>query len=455
MAMIRDPNWNGPGRGPLIDDGMADPVTPAPVAKPEPGYGGPGPGVRPEPSYGDPGFGVKPVPVAKPEPGYGGPGPGVAPGSVVGGGGGGGGGGKTVVSRVQQGSGRSRVVVITYSDGTTETLADPNIGEETGRSYRGTGKNRIRITTWTDGTFTEEADPEDDSDDDGNDDDDEDDTPKFDEDSFGKLKELLGRLGLGSLTTNVRDLIAKGVLGGDAILFELRETPEFKTRFAGNAARVKAGLPELRPLVYVALEAQYRETMKANGLNVDLYDETKDFQALIEGDVSNAELQRRIVNGYRAVSEADPEVVRQMQELYNVTPGQLAQYFLDPANTEPVLTKQAAAAAVAARGKEQGKLQLGKLTAEDLVNRGYSEAQAMAAFKILGEQKGLYEEMSGESALTEGQKVGSVFGYDVDSVEAVKKRQATRKSPFLGGGSYTKSTGQTSGTVQTGLGVAE
>lgn len=372
MALVRDPNWTGPGPGPLIDDGMADPVTPAPV----------------------------------------------------------------------------------FDD---ETNNDDWEEDASTRTFTGTGKNRKRTSIWRNGPLSEprtEDAPLDDPDD-GNDDDDEDDTPKFDEDSFGKLKELLGRLGLGSLTTNVRDLIAKGVLDGDAILFELRETPEFKTRFAGNAARVKAGLPELRPLVYVALEAQYRETMRANGLNVDLYDETKDFQALIEGDVSNAELQRRIVNGYRAVSEADPEVIRQMQELYNVTPGQLAQYFLDPANTEPVLTKQAAAAAVAARGKEQGKLQLGKLTAEDLVNRGYSEAQAMAAFKILSEQKGLYQEMSGESALTEGQKVGSVFGYDVDSVEAVKKRQATRKSPFLGGGSYTKTTGQTSGTVQTGLGVAE
>ena len=443
MALVRDPNWTGPGRGPLIDDGMA------------------GPGVDPNDGTNNDDWE------------------------------------EDASTRTFVGEGKNRKRKSVWRNGTQEEwrtedapLADPidvpivvkskftftatqtaqinalaqqaggyfsgemqayidslaagNEGDafdtlnrltqlvtEGAAKYSGTGTGTGGTGTGTGGTTT------------------------VDEDSFSKLKELLGRLGLGSLTTNVRDLIAKGVLDGDAILFELRETPEFKTRFAGNAARVKAGLPELRPLVYVALEAQYRETMRANGLNVDLYDETKDFQALIEGDVSNAELQRRIVNGYRAVSEADPEVIRQMQELYNVTPGQLAQYFLDPANMEPVLTKQAAAAAVAARGKEQGKLQLGKLTAEDLVNRGYSEAQAMAAFKILGEQKGLYEEMSGESALTEGQKVGSVFGYDVDSVEAVKKRQATRKSPFLGGGSYTKTTGQTSGTVQTGLGVAE
>ena len=278
---------------------------------------------------------------------------------------------------------------------------------------------------------------------------------KFDEDAFGRLKELLDRLGLGALTNNVRDLISKGILDNEAILFELRETSQYQERFIANKARKDKGLPELRPLTYVALEAQYRDTMRANGLNAELYDNQKDFRSLIEGDVSNAELQRRIVNGYKAVNEADPEVLRQMQELYNIEPGQLAQYFLDPDKTLPDLEKQASAAAIAARGKEQGKLQLGKLTAEDLVNRGYSETQALAAFKILGEQKGLYEEMSGETALTEGQKVGSVFGYDVDSAEGIKKRATSRKNVFLGGGKFAATTGSTSGTTQTGLGVAE
>ena len=394
--MIRDPNWDGPGPGPLIDDGESTPeVTPEQTAQ--------------------------------------------------------------IETAAQTAGGFFTGSQQDYIDDLVANRSRPGV-----QPGAGTFDQRMAAlnTLITEGKAKPVSQPDDDDDDDakkeakktggGGNDFDRDQT-----DAFGSLKELLGRLGLSGLATNVRDLIARGVLDGDAILFELRETPEFKTRFAGNAARVKAGLPELRPLVYVALEAQYRETMRANGLNAELYDNVKDFQALIEGDVSNAELQRRIVNGYRAVNEADPEVIRQMQELYNVTPGQLAQYFLDPTNMAPTLEKQAAAAAFAARGKEQGKMQLDKLTAEDLVNRGYSEAQAMAAFKILGEQKGLYEEMSGETALTEGQKVGSVFGFDVDSVEAVKKRQATRKSLFSGGGSYTKTTGQTSGTVQTGLGVAE
>lgn len=292
----------------------------------------------------------------------------------------------------------------------------------------------------------------DDSDDDGGG---EDNTPAFNEDAFVRLKSLLNELGLSNLTGNVRDLIAKGVLDGDAILFNLRDTPEFQTRFAANAARKLKGLPELKPLTYVALENQYRETLRANGLDPTLYDQATDFQALIEGDVSNAELQRRINYGYRMVAEADPEVLRQMEELYKVTPAQLAQYFLDPGRTAPVLEKQAAAAAIAARGKEQAKTQLSKLTAEELVDRGYSESQALAAFKILGEQQGLYDEMAGETALTQEQKVGSAFGYDVESQQEIARRRSTRKALFEGGGSYTRTTGATSGTIETGLGQAE
>ncbi len=288
----------------------------------------------------------------------------------------------------------------------------------------------------------------------GDDDSGNDNTSTFSEDAFAQLKSLLNELGLSSLTGNVRDLIAKGILDGDAILFNLRDTPEFQSRFAANAARKLKGLPELKPLTYVALENQYRETLRANGLDSTLYDQATDFQALIEGDVSNAELQRRINFGYRMVAEADPEVLRQMQELYKVTPAQLAQYFLDPGKTAPVLEKQATAAVISARGKEQAKTQLSKLTAEELVDRGYTESQALAAFKILGEQQGLYDEMAGETALTQEEKVGSAFGYDVESQKKIAQRRETRKSPFLGGGSFARTTGATSGTVETGLGEA-
>ena len=109
---------------------------------------------------------------------------------------------------------------------------------------------RIKRTTYSDGTFDEEDLGESDDTGDG-------DTTiagkEFDEDAYSRLTALLGRIGLEGLTSNIRELVAKGITDSDAILFELRGTTEYKTRFAGNAARAAKGLPELSPATYVCL----------------------------------------------------------------------------------------------------------------------------------------------------------------------------------------------------------
>jgi len=274
-------------------------------------------------------------------------------------------------------------------------------------------------------------------------------------DVFIQLKAMLSDLGLSGLDAEIKDLIARNITKSDDIIYYLRDTAQYQTRFRANAARAKKGLSQLLPAAYTGLEQQYRQTLIANGFDPTLYDEYSDFEKLIAGDVSNAELQNRINEGYRQVAEADPEVVRQMQELYKVGPAQLAQYFLDPEKTLSKLKQQATAANIAARGKQQGKIQMDAITAEELVSRGYTEAQAQTAFTALSEQEGLYKEMMGETALTQSQKIGAAFGYDVSSEQEIARRKEKRRAPFLGGGSYASTTGATSSTRETGLGVAE
>jgi predicted ATPase len=104
-----------------------------------------------------------------------------------------------------------------------------------------------------------------------------------------------------------------------------------------------------------------------------------------------------------------------MQELYGVNEAGLAAYFLDPTKAAPILTRQAEAAKIAARAKEQGRLQLGFATAEEIAARGITAQEAEAGFTALGLQEGLYTEMMGEQALTQQQKVGAALGYDVEA----------------------------------------
>jgi hypothetical protein len=262
-------------------------------------------------------------------------------------------------------------------------------------------------------------------------------------------------VGLTELEGAVQGIITGGQVDlndPNAIVFALRDQPAYQRRFAGNAARAKKGLPELDPSSYVGLEESYRQLMRSNGLPVGFYDQTSDFQQLIEGDVSPSELQQRIEDGYRRVKDADPEVKRQMRELYGVDDNALTAYFLDPEKAAPLLTRQARAAQIAARGKEQAGLQLTAQTAEDLAARGISPEEAQARFAERAQLAGLYEGLPGEQALTPEQQLGATFGYDVAAQQALARRKAQRIGEFAGGGQFARTSGATSGTVETGLG---
>jgi hypothetical protein len=272
------------------------------------------------------------------------------------------------------------------------------------------------------------------------------------------IKAVLATYGLGELSDFLYDVYARqevDINNPDALIFAIREQDAYKKRFAANAARAKKGLAELDPGSYIELENSYRRLMQSNGLPTGFYDQTEDFTRLLEGDVSASELQDRIQNGFRAVQDADPEVKRQMQELYGVGEAGLAAYFLDPERAAPILTRQAEAAKIAARAKEQGRIQLLSGTAEEIAARGITAQEAEAGFTKLGLEEGLYTEMFGEQALTQQEKVGAALGYDVAGQTKLAQRKQQRKSAFQGGGGFAKTTGQTSGTTQTGLGVAE
>jgi hypothetical protein len=277
-------------------------------------------------------------------------------------------------------------------------------------------------------------------------------------DAFSRLRALLNRVGLSELEGAVQGIITSGTVDltdSDAILFALREQPAYQRRFAGNAARARKGLPELDPSTYVGLEEQYRQLMQSNGLPTGFYDQTDDFKKLIEGDVSPQELQARIQQGYRRVRDADPEVRRQMRELYGVDDNSLTAYFLDPERAQPLLERQARAAEIAARGREQGRLQLTQAQAEDLARRGITGEEAQRQFMQRGLLEGLYQPMTGEEALTGEQEIGAIFGFDPEAQRRLEQRRAQRVAEFAGGGAFARTTGATSGTVETGVGTAQ
>ena len=281
-------------------------------------------------------------------------------------------------------------------------------------------------------------------------------------DAFSTLRSLLNRVGLGKLESAVQGVITSGrvnLADPSAIMFALRDQPAYQKRFAANKKRIENGFPELDPSTYVALEQQYRQTLAANGLPSDFYNDQTDFEKFIEGDVSISELQARITDGYNRVANADPAVVAKLRELYDIGGGDLAAYFIDPQRVRPRLVasdyrRQAQAAAIAARGGEVG-VELGREAAEGLARRGVTEKEAQDRFSERGQLAGLFEEMAGEQAMSEEEKLGATFGYDVDASNRLRQRAATRRSVFQGGGGFARTSGVTSGTIETSLGGSQ
>jgi hypothetical protein len=284
-------------------------------------------------------------------------------------------------------------------------------------------------------------------------------TKRRKDDARVTMANVLNTYGLGELSDYVyNEIIVKETVNlnnPDAIIFAIREQPAYQKRFAGNAARLKKGLAELDPASYIGLENQFRQTLQSNGLPANFYDQSDDFQALIEGDVSPAELNERVQQGYRAVADADPAVKDQMRNLYGVTEGQLAAYFLDPQRTAPLLTRQAQAANIAARGLEQGGIQLTGAFAEDLARRGITEQQARAGFVEVGGLGELRQTFAGETALSGEQLAGAQFGIDVAAQQELERRKRLRTGEFAGGGSFARTTGETSGSISTSVGKAQ
>jgi hypothetical protein len=316
--------------------------------------------------------------------------------------------------------------------------------------FEGTGSSRMRITVFSNGYTKRVAAPDEEM---------EAETKRRKQDARTTMASVLATYGLGDLADFVyTEIIAKetvNINNPDAIIFAIREQPTYKKRFAGNAARLKKGLSELDPGSYIALENQFRQTLQSNGLPANFYDQTEDFQSLIEGDVSPSELNERVQQGYRAVADADPAVKEQMRNLYGVTEGQLAAYFLDPQRTAPLLTRQAQAANIAARGLEQGGIQLSGTFAEDLARRGITEQQARAGFVEVGGLGELRQTFAGETALSGEQLAGAQFGIDVAAQQELERRKRLRTGEFAGGGSFARTTGETSGSISTAVGRAQ
>jgi len=269
------------------------------------------------------------------------------------------------------------------------------------------------------------------------------------ESAMDVISRRLEAYGLSSLSQFIWKLITEENITSEYALVErIRETDQYKQRFPAMQMRRNRNLNAISEQDYINLENAYRETMRIAGLPRNLFDTPEDFTSLISGDVSAAEVKTRITQGYQAVAEADPQVIREMKRLYGVDDGMLAAYFLDPERTTPILLRQAQAAQIAGQATLQAEMQIGAATAEQLAIAGITEAQARQGFQTIAATEELFVPLPGttEQAITEEEQVAGVFGTSAAAQQRIRQRSRERQAAFQAGGTFA---GQ--GTTVTGL----
>lgn len=256
-------------------------------------------------------------------------------------------------------------------------------------------------------------------------------------DAWARLEAILRDYNLQSLIPFVKEQIISGQ--SEAVVAQnLTATNEYRTRFSVIEERRKQGLPPISATDVINYERQATQLMRSAGLPQGFWDSPDDFKNLMLKDISVAELQNRITDGYVKASQAPKEVVDQLYRYGGLKgPGDLAAYYLDPAKAEPVLQRQFAMAQASGSAVRTGYGALSETEAERLAALRVSEQQAQAGFSELANSQELFTDIAGESsgAIGRDQQLGAAFGGDTKAQEAIERKRGQRKSSF-GGGSF-------------------
>jgi hypothetical protein len=228
-------------------------------------------------------------------------------------------------------------------------------------------------------------------------------------DAFLALETLFKSYGLESLAGKIYGYVKNGY-SADTISILLQDTPEYKARFKGNEARLKAGLPVLSPADYINTENAYRQIMRQSGLPTGFYDSNDDFTNWISKDVSPTEVQSRVDLATQATALANPSYKQALNQM-GIDDGHMAAYFLDADKSLPLLQKAAATASIGAAALGQG-LTFNQSYAEQLATMGVTATQAQQGYQQVANELGTMQNLGA----IYGQKFGqaeeeqSVFG---------------------------------------------
>jgi hypothetical protein len=260
--------------------------------------------------------------------------------------------------------------------------------------------------------------------------------------AYNILKMEFEQYGLGSLVTDIRDLLINNTPVSEFGL-RLRGTDAYKERFKANEARIGAGLAALSPAEYVALEDQYQNVMRNYGLPASYYTKDKTgkqvgFEKFIAGDVSAAELEDRISTAQKRVINANPEVSQALRAFYpDITNGDILAYTLDPSQGLEAIKRKVTAAEIGGAAMAQG-LSTGAERAMQLAGYGVTKEQAQQGFQTVADiapRGSQLADIYGQQPYTQETAEAEVFNTSGSAQAAARRRKLKSLEEASFGGS--------------------
>lgn len=247
--------------------------------------------------------------------------------------------------------------------------------------------------------------------------------------AYSLLYATFSQYGLGSLVEPLQKYIQDG-LSEDEFTLRLRETPAYQLRFGANKQRIGKGLAALSEAEYIKMEDQYQEVMRQYGLPASYYEKDsmgtqKGFQDLLANDVSNTELEDRLIVAQDRVLKSNPEVLKALKDFYpDIKNGDILAYTLDPKNAIKDIQRKVTASEIGGAAL-QSNLTANLARAEELQKYGVDKAAATEGYSTIGAglQRGSQlASIYGESPYTQATAESEVFKL-TGAQEARKQRQ--------------------------------
>lgn len=208
------------------------------------------------------------------------------------------------------------------------------------------------------------------------------------------LADRFQKYNLSSLAPKIKELAINGA-NEATIMLELQETEEYKQRFKANQDRIKKGLAVLDPGTYLQVEDGYRQVLRSYGLNQ--FDTDDYVSKFIANDMSPTEFSNRVVTAVQRVQNADPALIKQLNDFYGINSQGLLAYVLDPEQEFPKIQRQIAAGEIGVAAGRQG-LQVGVSVADQLAAQGITEAEAQKGYATIAD------------ILPTAEKLSSIYG---------------------------------------------